>query len=87
MSTLYGGLIKAEIGKSCLKQVMMVKTFGNKINLSNTTGSISGNAEIAASGKVTENMSDDIKFGLTIPQGWRGSDLPLEEENNSISPI
>ena len=26
-------------------------------------------------------MSDNIKFGLAIPQGWRGGDLPLEEEN------
>jgi F420-dependent oxidoreductase-like protein len=29
-------------------------------------------------------MSDNIKFGLAIPQGWRGGDLPLEEENNPI---
>ena len=29
-------------------------------------------------------MSDNIKFGLPIPQGWRGGDLPLEEENNPI---
>lgn len=26
----------------------------------------------------------DIEFGLTIPQGWRGGDLPLEEENDPI---
>jgi F420-dependent oxidoreductase-like protein len=26
--------------------------------------------------------SDKIQFGLTIPQGWRGGDLPLEQENN-----
>jgi F420-dependent oxidoreductase-like protein len=25
---------------------------------------------------------DKIQFGLTIPQGWRGGDLPLEQENN-----
>lgn len=25
-----------------------------------------------------------IEFGLTIPQGWRGGDLPLEEENDPI---
>jgi F420-dependent oxidoreductase-like protein len=26
----------------------------------------------------------DFEFGLTIPQGWRGGDLPLEEENDPI---
>jgi F420-dependent oxidoreductase-like protein len=25
-----------------------------------------------------------LEFGLTIPQGWRGGDLPLEEENDPI---
>jgi F420-dependent oxidoreductase-like protein len=25
-----------------------------------------------------------LQFGLTIPQGWRGGDLPLEEENNPV---
>jgi F420-dependent oxidoreductase-like protein len=30
------------------------------------------------------NNNNNIKFGLTIPQGWRGGDLPLEEENNPI---
>jgi len=29
-------------------------------------------------------MLDNIKFGLAIPQGWRGGDLPLEKENNPI---
>jgi hypothetical protein len=29
-------------------------------------------------------MSDNIKFGLAIPQGWRKGDLPLQEENNPI---
>ena len=29
-------------------------------------------------------MSDNIKFGLVIPQGWPGGNLPLEEENNPI---
>jgi F420-dependent oxidoreductase-like protein len=29
-------------------------------------------------------MSDNIKFGLAIPPGWRAGDLPLEEENNPI---
>ncbi|MRN69200.1 MAG: TIGR03560 family F420-dependent LLM class oxidoreductase [Nitrosopumilales archaeon] len=24
----------------------------------------------------------ELEFGLTIPQGWRGGDLPLEEEND-----
>jgi F420-dependent oxidoreductase-like protein len=26
----------------------------------------------------------ELEFGLTIPQGWRGGDLPLEEENDPI---
>jgi F420-dependent oxidoreductase-like protein len=26
----------------------------------------------------------NLQFGLTIPQGWRGGDLPLEEENNPV---
>ena len=30
-------------------------------------------------------MSDNVEFGLSIPQGWRGGDLPLEEENNPIN--
>lgn len=25
-----------------------------------------------------------LQFGLTIPQGWRGGDLPLEQENNPV---
>ena len=25
-----------------------------------------------------------MQFGLTIPQGWRGGDLPLEKENNPV---
>jgi F420-dependent oxidoreductase-like protein len=29
-------------------------------------------------------MSDNIKFGLAIPQGWRGGDFPLEEQNNPV---
>jgi F420-dependent oxidoreductase-like protein len=28
--------------------------------------------------------NNNIKFGLTLPQGWRGGDLPLEDENNPI---
>jgi len=27
---------------------------------------------------------NNLKFGLTIPQGWRSGDLPLEEENNPV---
>src|SRR5919197_276539 len=30
---------------------------------------------------LTEKQNN-LQFGLTIPQGWRGGDLPLEEENN-----
>ena len=30
-------------------------------------------------------MSDNIKFGLAIPQGWRGGDFPLEEENDAVN--
>ena len=26
----------------------------------------------------------ELEFGLTIPQGWRGGDLPLEEENDPV---
>jgi hypothetical protein len=29
-------------------------------------------------------QKNDLEFGLTIPQGWRGGDLPLEEENNPV---
>jgi F420-dependent oxidoreductase-like protein len=29
-------------------------------------------------------MLNELQFGLTIPQGWRGGDLPLEEENNAV---
>jgi F420-dependent oxidoreductase-like protein len=31
-----------------------------------------------------KEKNNKIQFGLTIPQGWRGGDLPLEEENNPI---
>jgi len=27
---------------------------------------------------------NNLEFGLTIPQGWRSGDLPLEEENNPV---
>ena len=26
----------------------------------------------------------ELEFGLTISQGWRGGDLPLEEENDPV---
>jgi hypothetical protein len=29
-------------------------------------------------------QKDEFEFGLTIPQEWRGGDLPLEEENNPV---
>ena len=29
----------------------------------------------------TENR---VQFGLSIPQGWRGGDLPLQQENNPV---
>ena len=29
-------------------------------------------------------MSDDIQFGLAIPQGWRRGDLLLDQENNPV---
>jgi hypothetical protein len=29
-------------------------------------------------------MVNKLQFGLTIPQGLRGGDLPLEEENNAV---
>ena len=32
----------------------------------------------------SREKNNDIQFGLTIPQGWRGGDLPLEEENNPV---
>src|SRR5919197_392850 len=28
--------------------------------------------------------NNQLQFGLAIPQGWRGGDLPLEEKNNPI---
>src|SRR5919202_1470100 len=30
-------------------------------------------------------MPDNIKFGLTIPQGWRRGDLPSDQENNPVT--
>ena len=31
-----------------------------------------------------KEKNNKIQFGLTIPQGWRGGDLPLEQENNPV---
>jgi alkanesulfonate monooxygenase SsuD/methylene tetrahydromethanopterin reductase-like flavin-dependent oxidoreductase (luciferase family) len=30
----------------------------------------------------SREKNNNLQLGLTIPQGWRGGDLPLEEENN-----
>ena len=27
----------------------------------------------------SRDKNNNLQFGLTIPQGWRGGDLPLEE--------
>ncbi|HYZ60171.1 MAG TPA: hypothetical protein VE544_10990, partial [Nitrososphaeraceae archaeon] len=32
----------------------------------------------------SREKNNNLQFGLTIPQGWRGGDLPLEEENNPV---
>ncbi|MGH9963720.1 MAG: hypothetical protein ACRD5E_02675 [Nitrososphaeraceae archaeon] len=31
-----------------------------------------------------QNTQSEIEFGLAIPQGWRGGDLPLQQENNPV---
>lgn len=31
-----------------------------------------------------KEKNNKIQFGLTTPQGWRGGDLPLEEENDPV---
>lgn len=31
-----------------------------------------------------QNKKNRLQFGLSIPQGWRGGDLPLEQENNPV---
>src|SRR5918994_126172 len=31
-----------------------------------------------------QNTQSKIEFGLAIPQGWRGGDLPLQQENNPV---
>ncbi len=33
---------------------------------------------------IVKRKNGKLQFGLTIPQGWRGGDLELEEEYNSI---
>jgi F420-dependent oxidoreductase-like protein len=33
---------------------------------------------------LSREKRNHLQFGLTIPQGWRGGDLPLEEENNPV---
>lgn len=33
---------------------------------------------------MTSKETCKLQFGLTIPQGWRGGDLPLEQENNPV---
>ena len=33
---------------------------------------------------VSGEKHTNLQFGLTMPQGWRGGDLPLEEENNPV---
>jgi len=32
----------------------------------------------------SRGKNNNLQFGLTIPQGWKGGDLPLEEENNPV---
>jgi F420-dependent oxidoreductase-like protein len=31
-----------------------------------------------------QNKENRLQFGLSIPQGWRGGDLPIEQENNPV---
>jgi alkanesulfonate monooxygenase SsuD/methylene tetrahydromethanopterin reductase-like flavin-dependent oxidoreductase (luciferase family) len=31
-----------------------------------------------------QNTQSKIEFGIAIPQGWRGGDLPLQQENNPV---
>lgn len=33
---------------------------------------------------MNSNKESQVQFGLTIPQGWRGGDLPLQAENNPV---
>ena len=34
--------------------------------------------------KVDQFTENKVQFGLTIPQGWRGGDLPLQQENDPV---
>ena len=29
-------------------------------------------------------IENKVQFGITIPQGWRGGDLPLQQENDPV---
>jgi alkanesulfonate monooxygenase SsuD/methylene tetrahydromethanopterin reductase-like flavin-dependent oxidoreductase (luciferase family) len=33
---------------------------------------------------VNQFTENKVQFGLTIPQGWRGGDLPLQQENDPV---
>ena len=33
---------------------------------------------------MNRNTEDKVQFGLAIPQGWRGGDLPLQQENDPV---
>ena len=33
---------------------------------------------------MNQYREDKVQFGLTIPQGWRGGDLPLQQENDPV---
>jgi F420-dependent oxidoreductase-like protein len=37
---------------------------------------------MTSSGAIQKEMR--LQFGLSLPQGWRGGDLPIEQENNPI---
>ena len=33
---------------------------------------------------MNQSTENKVQFGLTIPQGWRGGDLPLQQENDPV---
>jgi hypothetical protein len=33
---------------------------------------------------VNQFIENKVQFGITIPQGWRGGDLPLQQENDPV---
>jgi len=35
----------------------------------------------------SREKNNNLQFGLTISQGWRGGDLPLEEDETKWDPI